>query len=166
MSTKTKRKQSNTESRDGRKVVTTNRRARHDYQIDDVFEAGLRLTGTEIKSVRAGRVNLQDAFAIVDHGEVWIVGMHISPYEQASGHFNHDPTRPRKLLLRKPQIDYIARQLQQKGYTLVPLRVVLNRGWAKVDIALAKGKRQYDKRQSIAERDANRRIRQALRERY
>ncbi len=151
---------------DGRKVVTTNRRARYDYQIDEVIEAGISLTGTEIKSVRDGRVNLQDAYAMIENDEVWLVGMHISPFEQASEYYNHEPTRPRKLLLHRKQIDYLRRQLLQKGYTLIPLRVALNRGWAKVDIGLAKGKREYDKRQSIAERDAKRRIDRALRERY
>lgn len=153
-------------SADGRKVVTTNRRARYDYQIDEVMEAGISLTGTEIKSVRDGRVNLSDAYAVIENDEVWLIGMHISPFEQASEYYNHDPIRPRKLLLHRRQIDYLRRQLLQKGYTLVPLRVILNRGWAKVDIGLAKGKREFDKRQSIAERDANRRIQRALRERY
>src|SRR5690606_6064185 len=120
----------------------------------------------EIKSIREGKVNLQDAYAVIDNDEVWLLGMHIAPYEQASGYYNHDPTRPRKLLLHRRQIDELRRDVMQKGYTLVPLRVVLNRGWAKVDLALAKGKRQYDKRQSIAERDAQRRIERALRERH
>jgi SsrA-binding protein len=152
-----------TRSEDGRKVVTTNRRARYDYQIDEVIETGIALTGTEIKSVRDGRVNLQEAYAVIENDEVWLVGMHVSPFEQASELFNHDPTRPRKLLLHRRQIDYLRRQLLQKGYTLVPLRVALKRGWAKVDIGLAKGKREYDKRQSIAERDSKRRIDRALR---
>jgi len=150
-------------SEDGRKVVTTNRRARYDYQIDEVIETGIALTGTEIKSVRDGRVNLQEAYAVIENDEVWLLGMHISPFEQASELFNHDPTRPRKLLLHRRQIDYLRRQLQQKGYTLIPLRVALKRGWAKVDIGLAKGKREYDKRQSISERDSKRRIDRALR---
>ena len=150
---------------DGRKIITTNRRARRDYQIDEVIEAGISLTGTEIKSVRDGRVNLQDAYAVIENDEVWLIGMHISPFEQASEYYNHEPTRPRKLLLHRRQIDYLRRQLLQKGYTLVPLRVALKRGWAKVDIGLGKGKREYDKRQAIAERDAQRRIERALRER-
>lgn len=161
-----KNRKSGSSAGDGRKVVTTNRRARHDYHIDEVTEAGISLTGTEIKSVRDGRVNLQDAYAVIENDEVWLVGMHISPFEQASEYYNHEPTRPRKLLLHRRQIDYLKRQVMQKGYTLVPLRVVLNRGWAKVDIGLAKGKREYDKRQAIAERDAQRRIERALRERY
>lgn len=165
MSARTKKKsQSKSEAGDGRKVVTTNRRARYDYQIDEVFEAGIALSGTEIKSIRDGKVNLQDAYAVIENDEVWLLGMHIAPYEQASGYYNHDPTRPRKLLLRRGQIDDIRREVQQKGFTLIPLRVVLNRGWAKVDLALARGKRQYDKREAIAERDAQRRIERALRE--
>jgi SsrA-binding protein len=151
---------------DGAKVVTTNRRARHDYHIDEVIEAGIALTGTEIKSIREGRANLQDAYAVIENGEAWLVGLHISPFEQASEYFNHEPTRPRKLLLHRRQIDYLNRQLLQKGYTLIPLRIILRRGWAKVELALAKGKRQYDKRQSIAEREAERRIERALRERH
>lgn len=159
------RKQGSSSS-EGRKIVTSNRRARRDYQVDEVMEAGISLTGTEIKSVRDGRVNLQDAYAVIENDEVWLIGMHISPFEQASEYYNHDPTRPRKLLLHRRQIDYLRRQLIQKGYTLIPLNVSLNRGWAKVDIGLAKGKREYDKRQTIAERDAQRRIERALRERH
>ncbi|CAN5679529.1 SsrA-binding protein SmpB [soil metagenome] len=157
------RKSSNRSS-DGRKIVTSNRRARYDYKVDEVIEAGITLTGTEIKSVRDGRVNLQDAYAVIENDEVWLIGMHISPFEHASELYNHDPTRPRKMLLHRRQIDYLRRQLMQKGYTLIPLNVSLNRGWAKVDIGLAKGKREYDKRQNIAERDAQRRIERALRE--
>ncbi len=150
---------------DGRKVVSTNRRAWHDYTIDEEFEAGIQLTGTEIKSIREGRVNLRDAFAVVENDELWLIGMHISPYGQASGYYNHEPTRPRKLLLHRDQIEEIRVALQQRGYTLIPLRLALKRGWAKIDLGLAKGKKLYDKRQAIAERDAKRRMEQALRER-
>ena len=163
MSAKNRKGATSTEA--GRKVVTTNRRARHDYQIDEVIEAGIALTGTEIKSVRDGRVNLQEAYAVIENDEVWLTGMHISPFEQASEYYNHDPTRPRKLLLHRRQINYLRRQLLQKGYTLIPLRIALHRGWAKVDIGLGKGKREYDKRHAIAERDADRRIQRALRDR-
>lgn len=166
MSTKTRSRDSTKSEGEGRKIVTRNRRARHDFQIDETFEAGIRLTGSEIKSIRVGRVNIGDAYAMIENDEVWLLNMHISPYEQASEVFNHDPTRPRKLLLHRSQIDYLKRQLQQKGYTLVPLSVSLNRGWAKVDLGLAKGKRKFDKRQAIAERDAKRRIERALRERF
>jgi SsrA-binding protein len=153
-----------TTSDEGNRVVTTNRRARHDYHIDEVIEAGIALTGTEIKSIREGRANLQDAYAVIENGEVWLIGLHISPFEQASEFFNHEPTRPRKLLLHRRQIDYLRRQAMQKGFTLIPLRITLRRGWAKVELALAKGKREYDKRESIAEREAQRRIERALRE--
>lgn len=163
--TKKKSKATNGSTSGGRKVVTTNRRAWHDYQIDEEFEAGIQLTGTEIKSIRDGRVNLRDAYAVIEDDELWLVGMHISPYDQASGLFNHEPTRPRKLLLHRKQIEDLRAQLQQRGYTLVPLRLALKRGWAKVDLGLGKGKKLYDKRQAIAERDAKRRMERALRER-
>jgi len=165
MSTKTRQASNKSAANEGRKVVTTNRSARFNYHIEEVMEAGIQLTGTEIKSIREGRANLQDAYAVIENGEVWLLGMHISPFEQASEYFNHDPRRPRKLLLHRRQIDYLQRQIQQKGYTLVPVALVLNRGLAKVDLALARGKRQYDKREAIAERDAQRRIERALRER-
>ncbi len=163
MSTRTQNKKS--DGGDGRKVVTTNRSARYNYQIDEVIEAGIALTGTEIKSIREGKANLQDAYAVIENAEVWLVGLHISPFEQASEYFNHDPRRPRKLLLHRRQIDYLRREVMQKGYTLVPLRIVLSRGLAKIDLALGKGKQQFDKRQAIAERDAQRRIDRALRDR-
>lgn len=167
MSTKSKRKKSNRESSsDGRKVVATNRRAFHDFHVEEIFEAGIELTGTEIKSIRGGRVNLREAYAFIDNGEVWLIGMHVSPYQQASDYFQHDPTRPRRLLLHKSQIADLAFQLEAKGYTLVPVRLVFKRGWAKVDIALARGKQLHDKRRAIAERDAKRSIERALRERH
>lgn len=147
----------------GEKTLAVNRQARHDYFIVETLEAGLALTGTEIKSVRAGRLNLRDAYARVDDGELWLIGMHISPYEHAGGHFQHDPTRPRKLLLHKRQIAYLASQLGQKGLTLVPLRLYLKRGRAKLELGLAKGKKLYDKRDSLAERDARREIERTLR---
>lgn len=167
MSTKSKRKKSNTTATsDGRKVVATNRRAFHDFQIEEIFEAGIELTGTEIKSIREGRVNLREAYGFIEDGQVWLIGMHISPYHQAGDYFQHDPTRPRRLLLHKSQIADLAFRVEAKGYTLVPIRLVFNRGWAKVDIALARGKQKHDKRQAIAERDAKRAIERALRERY
>lgn len=147
----------------GEKTLAVNRQARHDYFIVETFEAGLALTGTEIKSVRAGRLNLRDAYARVDGGEIWLIGMHISPYEHAGGYFQHDPTRPRKLLLHKRQIAYLAGQLGQKGLTLVPLRLYLKRGRAKLELGVAKGKKLYDKRDSLAERDSRREIERALR---
>jgi SsrA-binding protein len=149
----------------GEKTVVVNRQARHDYFIVETFEAGLALTGTEIKSIRAGRVNLREAYARVENGEIWLVGMHIAPYDQAGGYFQHDPLRPRKLLLHRRQIEYLRGQLGQKGLTLVPLRLYLKRGKAKVELGLAKGKKLYDKRENLARRDAEREIERALRPR-
>jgi SsrA-binding protein len=147
------------------KVVTVNRRAYHDYFIEEEVEAGVQLTGTEIKSIRDGRINLRDAYARVEHGEMYVYGMHISPYGQAGQFFQHDPLRPRKLLLHRKQIEYLARQTETRGYTLVPLRLALRKGRAKMDIGLARGKHGYDKRDALAERDAKREIEQALRRR-
>lgn len=149
----------------GEKVITVNRRAYHDYFIEEEVEAGIQLTGTEIKSIRDGRMNLRDGFARLERGEMWLYGMHISPYGQAGTYYNHDPLRPRKLLLHRAQIAYMAEKAEAKGYSLIPLRLVLRKGRAKVDIGIAKGKRDYDKRQSLAERDAKKQIEQALRQR-
>lgn len=146
------------------KTIGVNRKARHDYHIEESLEAGLVLTGSEIKAIRAGRVNLRDAYAVIRDGEAWLINMHIGRWEQA-GRLGHEPRRDRKLLLHKYQIRRLADKVQAKGYTLVPLRLYLRDGRAKVELALAKGKRQYDKRESIAERDAQRRIDQALRRR-
>jgi SsrA-binding protein len=159
----TKTKSNRTSS--GEKVVAVNRRAFHEYFIEEQVEAGIVLTGTEIKSVRDGRMNLRDAYARVERGEMWLFGMHISPYGQAGDYFQHDPLRPRKLLLHRSQIAFLAQKIEARGYTLIPLRLVLRSGRAKVDIGLAKGKREYDKRDSLAERDARREIEQALRRR-
>lgn len=148
---------------EGVKVVATNRKARHDYFIEDTIEAGIVLTGTEIKSVRAGRANLQDSFALIRNGEMWLVGAHISPYVHGNRE-NHDPTRDRKLLLHRREIDRLAGKVQERGYTLVPLRVYLRDGRAKVELGLAKGKRQYDKRETIAKRDSDREMRRAVKE--
>jgi len=137
------------------KTVATNRKARHDYHIEDTYQAGMVLTGTEIKSVRAGRVNLQDSYARLEEGEVWLHHVHISPYEQGN-RYNVDPLRRRKLLLHRGEIRRLAGRTAEKGLTLVPLRVYLARGYAKVQLGLARGKRQYDKRQAIAERDQRR----------
>ena len=147
------------------KVVASNPKAYHDYFIEDTYEAGLVLTGSEIKSVRAGRVNLRDSFVLIKDGEAWLMNAHIAPYKQA-GHQNHDPRRPRKLLLHRYQINRLMGKVQEKGYTIVPLRMYLKGSWAKVEIALAKGKKLYDKRRAIAEREAERRIQRALREQW
>lgn len=148
----------------GLRVITENRKARHDYHIEDTVEAGLVLTGTEVKSLRLGRVNLRDAHGEVRGGEVYLVGAHISPYEQGN-RFNHEPLRPRKLLLHKREIGRLAAQVAQRGYTIVPLRLYWSGGRAKVELALARGKRQYDKRQDLADRDVAREIARAMRHR-
>jgi len=141
--------------------VATNRRARHEYWIEETHEAGIALTGTEVKSLRAGHVNLADAFARVEGGEAWLHHLHISPYEQGNIQ-NHDPMRTRKLLLHKREILRLGARVQQRGYTLVPLRIYFRRGVAKVELGLARGRHTYDKRERIAERDAERRIARAL----
>ncbi len=137
------------------RVVATNRKARHDYEILETYEAGVVLTGTEIKSVREGRVNLRDGFVLLKDGEAWLMNVHISPYSHGSLH-NHEPRRPRKLLLHKGEINRLAGRVQEKGWTIIPLRMYLKGGWAKVEIGLARGKRQYDKRRDIAKREFER----------
>jgi SsrA-binding protein len=145
------------------KVVATNRKARHDYHILDTYEAGVVLTGSEVKSVRAGRVNLRDSYVAVRDGELWLLNCHIAPYDQAS-RLNHEPRRERKLLMHRRQIDRLARDVEEPGHTVVPLRVYLKNNRAKVEIALVRGKRQYDKRQAIAKRETDRQIRRALKD--
>ncbi len=145
------------------RTVATNRKARHDYHIEESFEAGIALTGSEIKSVRAGQVNLRDSYAIVRNGELWLINSHIAPYDPASRQ-NHEPRRNRKLLMHRRQINRLEGQVQERGYTLVPLRMYLRGSKAKVELALARGKRQYDKRETIAKREAGRQIERALKE--
>ncbi|MCC7164107.1 MAG: SsrA-binding protein SmpB [Anaerolineae bacterium] len=149
---------------DSHKIVATNRKAFHDYFIQETHEAGLVLTGTEIKSVRAGAVNLRDAYAQVRDGELWMQNAHISPYE-AGNRFNVDPYRPRKLLMHRKEINRLMGRAQEKGLTIVPLRIYLKKNRAKVEIALVKGKKQYDKRESIGKRDADREIERAVKAR-
>lgn len=145
------------------RTVVTNRRARHEFHVEETYEAGLVLTGSEVKALRAGRASLQDAYARFQGGEAWLVNMHISPYEKA-GPFGHDPTRPRKLLLHRSELRRLVGKVQQRGYTLIPLRVYFNeRGFAKVELGLARGKRQVDRRAEIARREAEREIARALR---
>lgn len=144
------------------KTVVTNRRARREYFIEDKYEAGLVLTGSEIKSIRAGRANLQDSYVTIREGEAWLVNSHVAPYKQASAQ-NHEPKRDRKLLLHRRQIDRLMGQVQAKGYTIVPLRLYLKDNRAKVEIALARGKKLYDKRDDLAKRQAQRDIERALR---
>jgi SsrA-binding protein len=145
------------------KVVATNRKAFHDYFIEETFEAGIALTGTEIKSVRAGAVNLRDSYAQVRNGELWLQNVHISPYE-AGNRFNVDPYRTRKLLMHRKEINRLLGRAQEKGLTIVPLRIYLKKNRAKVEIALVKGKKQYDKRESISRRDATREMERAIKE--
>lgn len=165
MSTKNRTPTENPGKRSGHKVIMVNRKAFHDFHIEEQLEAGIQLSGTEIKSIREGKVNIRDAYARIDNGEVWLVGMHISPYGQASEYFNHDPLRVRKLLLKRDEINHLSRQIDTRGYTLVPVRMSLKNGRAKIDIGLARGKQLYDKRQDLAAKEANRDIERALRRR-
>ena len=137
-------------------TIALNRKARHEFSIDETFEAGIVLTGSEIKSIRARKVNLSDAYARIEHGEAWLIGAHIAPFEQANRH-NHEPKRPRKLLLHRSQIDQLLGRTKAKGQTIVPLRLYLTgKGRAKVELGLARGKQLHDRRRDIAERDARR----------
>jgi SsrA-binding protein len=145
-----------------RKVVTANRKARHEYSIEDTVEAGLVLTGTEIKSIRAGRVSLADSYARVENGEAWLYNLHISPYEQGN-RFNVDSVRKRKLLLHRREIDRLIGKAQEKGMALIPLSLYLRHGFAKVELGTGRGKKLYDRRQAIADRDAEREKERVLR---
>ncbi|MBI3732230.1 MAG: SsrA-binding protein SmpB [Chloroflexi bacterium] len=142
-------------------VLATNRRAFRDYFIDETLESGIALVGSEIKSARAGQINLKESYAAIRDRQAWLLGAHIAPYNPASGQ-NHEPTRDRRLLLHRREIIRLSDQLQQKGYTLVPLRVYLKRNHIKLELGLARGKKQFDKRQVIAEHDAKREIERAI----
>jgi SsrA-binding protein len=148
----------------GVKVIARNRRARHDYHIEETVEAGLVLTGTEVKSLRAGRASLTEAFAQISGDELWLHGLHIPEYAQGTW-TNHDPRRTRKLLLHRKEIDRLASQVAERGFTIVPLSLYFSGGKAKVELALARGKRTYDKRHDLARRDAAREVDRALRRR-
>ena len=152
------------ETKSNIKIVAENRKARHDYHIHETYEAGIALTGTEVKSLRAGKANLKDSYAHVENGEMMISQMHISPYEQGNI-FNHEPMRKRKLLMHKKEILKLFGKTREKGYSLVPLKLYFTRGKAKLQIALASGKKNYDKRQDIAARDAKRDMERAMRDR-
>jgi len=147
------------------KLITNNRKARHDYHLFDKVEAGIVLHGTEVKSLRAGRANLKDSYAALKDEEMFLYNLHISPYSHGNIN-NHDPVRARKLLLHKKEIKKLIGKTQEKGLTLVPLRLYFKRGKAKVELALAKGKKSYDKRQDIAKRDADLDMKRALKERH
>lgn len=145
-------------------VIAQNRKARHDYYIEDTYEAGMVLKGTEIKSIRARRVNLKDSFARVENGEVFLYNMHISPYEQGN-RYNHDPVRTRKLLLHKKEIGKLTGKTNQEGYSLIPLKIYIKNGVAKTLLGVAKGKKKYDKREDLKRKTAKREIERAFRER-
>ncbi len=146
------------------KIVATNRKAYHDYHVGETYEAGIALTGTEIKSVRQGMVSLRDSFARVENGEVFLYNMNVSAYD-AGNRFNHEPRRTRKLLLHKSEIRKLVTKTQEKGFTLIPLKVYLKGGRAKVELALAKGKRLYDKREDIKKRDVMRQVDRVIKDR-
>lgn len=148
----------------GIKIACENRKARHDYFIHDTYEAGIELQGTEVKSLRAGRANLKDSYCTIKNGEIFIEHMHISPYEQGNI-FNHDPLRPRRLLMHKAEIIKLFSQTREKGFTVIPLKVYFKHGRAKLEIALASGKHNYDKRQDLKTKAAKREVQQALKER-
>jgi SsrA-binding protein len=149
-------------SEQGRKFICQNRKARHDYHILDSMEAGIALKGTEVKSLRAGNANLKDAYARIDNEEAFLFNLHISPYEEG-GRFNHDPTRPRKLLLHKSEIRKLFGRVQMKGLTLIPLSLYFSKGRVKVELGIARGKKSFDKREDVAERDAKREMERAVR---
>ena len=161
-----KKVKSDTTQQTGPRTVATNRRARHEYFIEDTFEAGIALTGTEIKSIRAGQISLQEGFVMVRDGEAVLMNVHIAPYEQGN-QFNHEERRPRKLLLHRREIQRLHAQATQRNWTIVPLRVyITTRGLAKVEIALVRGKQQHDKRETIAKRDSDREIRRMIKNAY
>lgn len=147
------------------KTVAQNRKARHDYFVEESFECGLELRGTEVKSIRLGKCNLKDSYASVEKGEMWVHGMHISPYEKGNI-FNTDPMRPKKLLMHKAEIRKLEQAIMQKGLTLVPLSVYLKQGRMKLQLGLCKGKKNYDKRDDIAKRDAEREIDRSMRGKF
>ena len=160
-----KSKEARADSRGGDRLVSNNRKAYHDYFIDESVEAGLVLVGSEIKSIRAGKVNLRDSYVTIRNGEAWLIGSHIAGYAQAS-YQDHEPGRDRKLLLHRREIMRLRQRVDQKGYTIIPLKMYLRDGRAKVEIGLARGKRQYDKREAIAQRDADRAIERAIKDAF
>lgn len=149
----------------GKKIIARNRKAFHDYHMEDTYEAGIVLMGSEIKSIRNNRISLQEGFVQERGGELWLLNVHISPYEQAGVWGHSDPLRPRKLLLHKKEIARILSRMREKGYTVVPTQIYLKDGLAKMEIALARGKKTYDKRETIAKRDAERNMRRVLKNR-
>ncbi len=150
---------------EGVKVVSRNRRAYHDYNIDEKFECGIELAGSEVKSIRGGHVAFADSYARIRDGQIWLVGLRISPYDQASI-FNHEPDRDRRLLMHRDEIRRLRRRVDERGFTLIPLQIYFKGGLVKVEIGLGKGKREYDKRQSIKQRDQRREAEREMRERF
>ncbi len=150
------------DSSNGFKIVSDNRQARYLYEILETYEAGIELRGTEVKSIRQGKVNLRDGYALLRDGEVWLLNVHISPHQSASQIFNHDPRRTRKLLLHDREIRKLIGQVEQQGLTLIPLKMYLKRGWIKVDLALAKGKKLHDKREDLKRKQAKREIERVM----
>lgn len=149
---------------EGRKIISDNRQARFNYHIIETYEAGVALQGTEVKSIREGKVNLRDGYALIRNNEAWLLNVHISPYQKAGDFFNHEPRRSRRLLLHKQEIRKLIGKVEQQGLTLVPLRMYFKRGWVKVDIALAQGKKLYDKRETIKRRDDKRAMQRAIKQ--
>ena len=151
-------------SGEGQKIISDNRQARFNYHIIETYEAGVALQGTEVKSIREGKVNLRDGYALIRNNEAWLLNVHISPYQKAGDFFNHEPRRSRRLLLHKQEIRKLIGKVEQQGLTLVPLRMYFKRGWVKVDIALAQGKKLYDKRETIKRRDDKRSMQRAIKQ--
>ena len=151
-------------SGEGKKIIADNRQARFNYHIIETYEAGVALQGTEVKSIREGKVNLRDGYALIRNNEAWLLNVHISPYQKAGDFFNHEPRRSRRLLLHKQEIRKLIGKVEQQGLTLVPLRMYFKRGWVKVDIALAQGKKLYDKRETIKRRDDKRAMQRAIKQ--
>ncbi len=150
------------EKKEGIKIVSDNRQARYLYEILETFETGISLVGTEVKSIRAGKVNLRDGFAMIRDGEVWLLNVQISVYESSSQTFNHDPRRTRKLLMNRDEIRKLTGKTQEQGLTLVPLKMYFKRGWVKVDMALVRGKKLHDKREDLRKRDDQRDMQRAM----
>jgi SsrA-binding protein len=153
------------EKSEGIKIVSDNRQARFRYEIIETYEAGIELKGTEVKSIRQGKANLRDGYALVRNGEVWMLNVHVSPYETASEYFNHDPRRTRRLLLHRQEIRKLIGKVEEKGLTLVPLKMYMKKGRVKVTIGLGRGKKLFDKRESIKEKDAKREMARMMKQR-
>ncbi|MCI5997519.1 MAG: SsrA-binding protein SmpB [Peptoniphilaceae bacterium] len=147
------------------KIIANNKKARHDYFIENVYEAGISLSGTEVKSIRQGKVSIKESYCMIKNGEIFIINMNISPYDHGNI-YNLEPSRNRKLLLTKKEINKLIGQTKEKGYSLIPLNVHLKNGWVKIDIALAQGKKNYDKRESILKREHERKIQHVLKNKY